>query len=1013
MNKKPAPLSRHQAEKALQSLGAAGVPGEISRTRLSLMATQLDEEGLAPLDRLLELLYPGMDEDQAMEAFRKWRSEINRQLKEQGIDFSVHIDDRRKKPRKARKCWLESAGLVEDPMDVYARRMAERPAAKNPVQSLGEPLDERCYCWLYSADNAAAAEKLIDEMETRFRVARQQDFKRLCNGIAVGDRLREGDRDNLKKADLVICLVDHALLAKPGMDAVLEHAGLFPVALESLTGPLPENLKARQLFLLDEKPFPHNKGARQTEFCNALHKAMADYLEKHPPQRANPFDLHERQVVDHLCGDGMVPTRGRLEHIEYLQREKEGKDQERTGEGIPAVDYLVDWALDSQAPVFCALLGEYGIGKTTTCLMLTRALVERRQQEPDLPRVIYLDLREIGGLAREKAPELEDIVATILKNSWLSPEQPPTVTQVIREVRERRALVIFDGLDEVLVHLDEQQGRRFTRELWRILPPAVYDDEDRQAKVGKVLISCRTHYFRTIDEGRAHFRAEDRDDIRGRDYRALVILPFTREQIRAYLKANLPQRDPDDVIAMFEQIHNLSELAERPFTLSLIGEQIEALESRRLSGKKVNGASLYQGVVDQWLQRDNGKHQLEPRHKVLLMMHLAADLWRHGDRSRHIDQLEDWFMAFIDSHREVNIHYRQALPVVLKEDLRAATFLVHDGEDRFRFAHRSLHEFFLARHLLHALLHGDDAWVEAWELPPVSRETLVFLGQLLELENEAGQRQALGRLAELHRNFRPRVSELAFHYALSALAHGHPRASLRGLQLPGVNLKGMRIAGGGERLDLSGASFTGANLREAEFHRVNLSAADFSDACLDRALLRQSVLREAVFRHTSLAAVRFERSDLRDAGWKEAKFYRSRFIFCDGLPPELKSDPAGRIQRVDESRVPMEDNRSRLYSVTGHKGEVWSCAWSPSGDRVISGGMDGSVRVLDVASGEELLRLTGHGAAVWSCAWSPSGDRVISGGIDGSVRVWDVASGEELLCLKGHEGGVSSCIWSP
>ncbi|KAG1854362.1 WD40-repeat-containing domain protein [Suillus tomentosus] len=89
-------------------------------------------------------------------------------------------------------------------------------------------------------------------------------------------------------------------------------------------------------------------------------------------------------------------------------------------------------------------------------------------------------------------------------------------------------------------------------------------------------------------------------------------------------------------------------------------------------------------------------------------------------------------------------------------------------------------------------------------------------------------------------------------------------------------------------------------------------------------------------------------------------------------------------------RWPVDDDR---ISVT-------SLALSPNGITLASGYKNGLVRLWDMRTGKVIVEWTGHTDKVRSICWSPDGERVASGSNDGTVRVWYGQSGKPVLGLN-------------
>jgi WD40 repeat protein len=87
--------------------------------------------------------------------------------------------------------------------------------------------------------------------------------------------------------------------------------------------------------------------------------------------------------------------------------------------------------------------------------------------------------------------------------------------------------------------------------------------------------------------------------------------------------------------------------------------------------------------------------------------------------------------------------------------------------------------------------------------------------------------------------------------------------------------------------------------------------------------------------------------------------------------------------------------------------------WSPDGARFVTAHDDGSARVWEASSGEEILRLFGHEGRVIA-EWSPAGDLILTNGVkDGLISMWDAVRGVRLYTLPVLTEGSSFRNWSP
>jgi restriction endonuclease/NACHT domain-containing protein len=194
------------------------------------------------------------------------------------------------------------------------------------------------------------------------------------------------------------------------------------------------------------------------------------------------FDELTDSLVDFKPALGQILGSYRGTALERLYVETDAILERKLAEKRPLTETVREW-IEAPGGTLLTLLGDFGSGKSSFCLRLASELAEAVHEDRSAGRIpILVDLKHSGGATAQLENVLTDHFQRVSSQTILP-------QALLHLNREGRLVLILDGFDEVIGYAEPA---RFIEHLRQLLRAA----EGR----AKVILTCRTHYFRDRPE---------------------------------------------------------------------------------------------------------------------------------------------------------------------------------------------------------------------------------------------------------------------------------------------------------------------------------------------------------------------------------------------------------------------------------------------------------------------------------------------------------------------------------
>lgn len=266
----------------------------------------------------------------------------------------------------------------------------------------------------------------------------------------------------------------------------------------------------------------------------------------------------------------------------------------------------------------------------------------------------------------------------------------------IKPDEARQTILLLDAFDEdkKLIPPETPDGlsddERFRRRLDEIVE-AVRDFRE-------VVITSRTQYFPGQDNQPYELQIPRFDDKGFHKLAKLYLSPFDGKEIKRYLNKkygvlrfwNRKKKQTATTI-----VNNSPKLMVRPMLLSYIDYLVGS------NRKFENTYQIYETLIDKWIEReaDKRKHKTGDREKFKRDLHeysrlVAVEIYRQRQRTTMLHLPKDAALAVAHQHHIDLQDY----------EITGQSLLTRDAEQNWKFAHKSIWEYFIAKEALENII---------------------------------------------------------------------------------------------------------------------------------------------------------------------------------------------------------------------------------------------------------------------------------------------------------------------